>query len=400
MGTFGAVRITYVTHYPELYGANRSLLDLMRELRERGEVQPHVLLPRDGALAEVLAQEKIPFRVVPFEPWMSERRYEGRPHHRFMQWWRYERAARKRAAANRALLPLIVDQVQAWGTEVLHANSSVVSIAPDLASEALVPLVWHIRELPERQYLLHIDRGRSDYGRCLRDADRLIAISEAVKADILTYTTPVRPMSVIYNGVLRRSRYVELQATAAARWAMPSPFTLALVGLIHPSKGHLEALEALALVRGAGHDVRLIIAGDGRDNAVQERIEALGLRDAVEMAGFVRDPYTVFNRSHVVLMCSRNEAMGRVTVEAMASGAPVIGHNSGGTPELVSDGENGLLYPGGAEALAERIIRLVKDPAYARTLGANAARMAAERFSVEHYADQVLAVYREVLSSR
>ena len=89
------MRITYVTHYPELYGANRSLLDLMRELRERGEVQPHVLLPRDGGLAEVLTQEKIPFRVVPFEPWMSERRYEGRPHHRFMQWLRYERAARK-----------------------------------------------------------------------------------------------------------------------------------------------------------------------------------------------------------------------------------------------------------------------------------------------------------------
>ena len=394
------MRVAHLTHYAELYGANRSLLDLVLELRQRSEVEPHVLMPREGPLSERLRKEGVPVRVLPFEPWMSERHYEGGPHHRLRQWWRHERAARARARANRALMPALVDQVKAWGTQLLHANSSVAGIAIDLKDEASAPLVWHIRELPERQYLLHLDRGRAAYGRALREADGLIAISEAVKADILTYTKPHRPVPVIYNGVLRKSRYTELLALSAARWVDPTPFTFALVGLIHPSKGHLEALEALAILRKEGRDVRMVFAGDGRDKEVRERIAALGLTDVVELAGFVKDPYSVFLRVHALLMCSRNEAMGRVTVEGMASGLPVIGHDSGGTPELITDGGNGLLYPGGAEELAERMRRLVMAPERARILGDRAAHMAAERFSVERYADEVLAVYRSVLSAR
>lgn len=394
------LRVLYVTHYPELYGANRSMLDLMLELRGRGVVMPHVLLPRKGPLIDVLEEEGIPWAVFPFQPWMSERHYEGGPHHRLMQWLRYTRAARRRDRADRDLMPVMTDRVRSWGIRLMHANSSAVGIAPELASECLIPFVWHIRELPERQYLLHLDRGRKGYGRALREADRLIAISQAVRQDILRYTTPHRPIAVIYNGVLRGERYAVLREQAQDRWQGDGPFTLALVGLIHPSKGHIEALEALHLLRSAGHDVRLIIAGDGRDRDVLQRIQDLGLQDAVELPGFVSDPYVVFLRAHALLMCSRNEAMGRVTVEAMASGLPVIGHNSGGTPELVQDGVNGLLYPGGAQALADRILRLVNDRVLARSLGEKASRLSEERFTVEHYAEEVLKVYRSVISSR
>ncbi|MCB0807683.1 MAG: glycosyltransferase [Flavobacteriales bacterium] len=394
------MRVAHLTHYAELYGANRSLLDLVLELRQRSEVEPHVLMPREGPLSERLRKEGVPVRVLPFEPWMSERHYEGRAHHRLRQWWRHERAARARDRTNRALMPALVDQVQAWGTDLLHANSSAVSIATDLASEARVPLVWHVREMPEAHYRLHLDRGRGAHGRHLREADRLVAISEAVKADILLYTTPHRPIEVIYNGVLRRERFLELRTAAADRWNAKGPFTFAQVGLIHPSKGHLEALDALHRVRLQGHDVRLVIAGEGRDAPVRERIATLGLEDAVELAGFLQDPFELFHRAHGLLMCSRHEAMGRVTVEAMATGLPVIGHDSGGTPELIADGTNGLLYPGGADELAERMLRLVRDRQLARRLGERAAMDAAQRFSVEDYADRVLAVFRSVLSER
>src|SRR5689334_9632922 len=67
-----AVRIAYITHYAELYGANRSMLDLLLELRRRGEVTPFVLLPREGPLTEKLAAEHVPFAVIPWQPWMSD----------------------------------------------------------------------------------------------------------------------------------------------------------------------------------------------------------------------------------------------------------------------------------------------------------------------------------------
>jgi glycosyltransferase involved in cell wall biosynthesis len=159
----------------------------------------------------------------------------------------------------------------------------------------------------------------------------------------------------------------------------------------------VEAVEALRLLVERGVDARLVIAGDGRDKELRSRIDALGLQDKVVLAGFVRDPFPLFHAADAFLMCSRNEAMGRVTVEAMACALPVIGHASGGTVEILRDGMDGLLYPGGADALAERMQRLASDKALAVTLGREAARSAAERFNVERYASEVLGVYRSVL---
>lgn len=392
------IRITYLTHYPELYGANRSMLDLLLELRDRGVVLPHVLLPREGDLVSALRQEGVPHAVIPFQPWMSERHRSGRFYHRWKQHWQQKRKARERERTNAQLLTALAAQVKTWGIEMLHANSAAVGVAHGLKAATGLPLVWHIRELPERQYLLHLDAGAWGYGRALRSADRLIAISNAVQEDILRYTGPFDRITRIYNGVLRAQRYAELLHGSEARWSAAGPFTFLLLGLIHPSKGQLEAVEAMALLKQRGVSARLLIAGDGRDATLKQRITDLGVADVVELKGFVKDPFPLFRSAHALLMCSRNEAMGRVTVEGMACALPVIGHASGGTLELVEEGLNGLLYPGGAEALADRMQRLAADPGLARSLGENAARRAAERFSVERYASEVLEVYRGLLS--
>jgi glycosyltransferase involved in cell wall biosynthesis len=372
------IRIAYLTHYPELYGANRSLLDLLLELRDRGAVLPHVLLPREGDLVSALQREGVPHAVIPFQPWMSERHRSGRFYHRWKQHWQQEQKARERERTNAQLLPALAAQVKAWDAQLLHANSAAVGVAHGLKA--------------------FIDAGARGYGRALCSADRLIAISNAVQEDILRYTGPFDRITRIYNGVLRAQRYAELLQDSEARWSNPGPFTFLLLGLIHPSKGQLEAVEAMALLKQRGVSARLVIAGDGRDAALKQRIAELGVADVVELKGFVKDPFPLFRSAHALLMCSRNEAMGRVTVEGMACGLPVIGHASGGTLELVEEGVNGLLYPGGAEALADRMQRLAVDPVLARSLGEAAARGAAERFSVERYASEVLEVYRGLLS--
>lgn len=390
------MRIAYLTHYAELYGANRSLLDLMLELRSRGEVEPFVLLPREGPITERLQAEKIPFQVIPWEPWMSDRRYMGRIHHRIMQHLGYERAARKRAMHNRSLLPAVLRTIEEQRIGLIHVNSAAVGITALLLEQCTTPLVWHIRELPEHQYMLTIDAGRRRYGQALRKAARLIAISKAVQEDIRRYAGSGVHADLIYNGVLRSADQQRLASKAMGRWTATGPFTFVLAGLIHASKGQEEAIRAFALLRQHVQHVRLVLAGDGKADRLHALIQQLGVGDGVVLTGFVKDLEPLLLSSHALLMCSRNEAMGRVTVEGMSSGLPVIGHASGGTLELITEGVTGLFYPGGAEALAERMLALVNDRSRARTLGEAAMRDAAERFNVERYATEVLEVYRSL----
>lgn len=392
------MRVAYLTHYTELYGANRSLLDLMLQLRDRGLVEPHVLLPREGELTDVLRRENIPFAVVPWQPWFTERRYMGRLHHRIGQYLRYERIARERRATNRALVPALVAKLNEWDVAIMHVNSSAVAVAPLLADWTDIPLIWHIRELPEHQYLFHLDAGRLAYGRALRKADRLIAISEAVEKDIRYYAGDSIKTQRIYNGVLGLAHYEALASNAAERWRGTKPFNFLLAGLFHASKGQEEAVRAMSRIVPTHPHAHLVLAGGGKQDAVRALVAELGLQAHVEFTGFVADMSTLFNKAHVLLMCSRNEAMGRVTVEAMGRGALVIGHASGGTPELLAHGNTGLLYNDGIDELPRLMRQSMDDLDRSRAL-AEAGRVSAqERFNIEGYAQQVWQVYDTLLS--
>ncbi len=121
-----------------------------------------------------------------------------------------------------------------------------------------------------------------------------------------------------------------------------------------------------------------------------ERVVMLGYRDELYESMFHAD---------ASLVCSRCEAFGRVTIEAMKLGRPVIGSNSGGTPELIDDHRTGLLYePGNASDLTEKIRWMVDRPQDRLLMGANAARYARERFTLERYGHDFAVVLNDVVA--
>jgi glycosyltransferase involved in cell wall biosynthesis len=100
-------------------------------------------------------------------------------------------------------------------------------------------------------------------------------------------------------------------------------------------------------------------------------------------------------------MCSRKEAFGRVTVEGMKAGKPVIGANSGGTKELIKDRYNGFLYTfGDYHELAEKVKYLCQHPDEARQMGENGKQWALEKFNIEHYTEEVLTVLRRLIGKK
>lgn len=376
-----SLRLATFTHYAELYGANRSLLEVLLELRTRGALDPLVVVPGEGPLTARLQQENVPYLVAPFQPWMSERYYGGRLHHLIAQWLRHTRAARARKRQSLRALNDVLPKLRAWKPDVLHSNSLAVSIGWRAAAALGKPHLWHAREFPEQHYGLTYDAGQGTYARALRSAARVVAISHALKDDLRRFGVDAARIDVVPNGVFRSSTYAGL--STRPRKPDPAHFTFFQMGLLHPSKGQTETVEALALVRKEFPEARLIIAGGGRDKALRAAIARTGQQDAVQLAGFVEDPISAMLHGDAFISASRWEAFGRAMVEAMACKLPVIGHASGGTPEVVQDGVNGYLFSRDARDLSQAMLKLLRDKDGARTMGERAHLSARERFTVE-----------------
>jgi glycosyltransferase involved in cell wall biosynthesis len=155
------------------------------------------------------------------------------------------------------------------------------------------------------------------------------------------------------------------------------------MGLLHPSKGQTETVRALAHLREKRPEARLIIAGSGRDRDLRAAIIRTGQQDAVELPGYVEDPIGLMLRCDAFVSASRWEAFGRAMVEAMACRLPVIGHASGGTPEIVEEGVTGLLYKKDERDLSAAMLKLMDDRDAARAMGEQGHARARDRYAVE-----------------
>ncbi len=391
-----ARRILYLTHYAELYGANRSLLDLLVAAKNTGAVEPFVVLAADGPLCAELRRTGIAHAVVPFVPWMHKRVFSGAAHHRLLQRMRFRRQARERDRINNGLLPAIVELGRRHGAQAIHTNSSVIGVGGPVARALGVPHLWHIRELPFLHYGFSVDGGMSRYARELRQARAVIAISQAVVDDMRALAPASDRVHLLPDGVLSMARWEQLGAAAGMRGEQQE-FHFLLAALFHPSKGQAEALEAFAGVHKRYPHTRLCFAGSGRSADIQAMVDRMGLGDAVRFAGFVDDILPLMERSHALLQCSRHEALGRVTLEAMACALPVIGHASGATPELLVDGVTGLLYSRPQE-LAEHLCRLVEDPQMGAQMGEAGRAAIPGHYTVEAMLEGTLSIYERCIA--
>lgn len=148
----------------------------------------------------------------------------------------------------------------------------------------------------------------------------------------------------------------------------------------------MDALRAMPhiLIKYPDACLRIVGEGDALYKAeLEQYIKNNGLANNVIFLGYLDNPVKLMANSDVFLMCSRNEAFGRVTIEAMTSGCPVIGANSGGTSEILDENKYGLLYePGDSESLAERVVNVLSDNEL-RLSVSSAGKVRASAFSID-----------------
>lgn len=176
------------------------------------------------------------------------------------------------------------------------------------------------------------------------------------------------------------------------------------VGRHVPQKGHVTLLQATALLAERGHDVELILAGDGPLRPTLEALaERWGIERRVSFPGAVGQEqiHALYAAATIFCLPSFAEGLPTVLMEAMAMELPVVSTRINGVPELVEDGRTGLLVtPARADQLAGALERLIGDPARRRSMGAAARRVVAERFDVEQSAERLRRLFAEFADER
>jgi glycosyltransferase involved in cell wall biosynthesis len=201
-------------------------------------------------------------------------------------------------------------------------------------------------------------------------------------------------MLCIYNGIPVKDY--------ALRERPPSPsassdMIFGAAGRMVDGKGFEDLVRAVSLIEKAARP-RVRLAGDGPERMRLESLVAdLGVADRIDFCGRVDDMVRFWSQVHVCVVPTNRmqEAFGMVAVEGMAAGCPVVASRTGALPEVVLDGESGLLYePGNVTALASCIIEYSEDPERYATHSANA-RKRAEKFDIGLTAEKYLEVIRE-----
>lgn len=394
------MRVAFIAHDTSLFGANRSLINLIDGLTGYG-VTPYVVAPGEGSFTDALRERNVTVANVPMQWWLEEQPSPNElsginPAKQIYRYLNRHRHAVLRLYRNIYALPMLVKQLKLWNIDVVHTNSSVIPIGAMAARVIRRPHIWHVREFGDLDFSMYFDWGRRTFRYFINRADAKIAVSEAIRSYHLRDAKP-EGTYVIYNGVASIADFSRLYNTMNSI-GMPrtnKSYTFALVGQIRSGKGHDVAIRSLALLASEFPEVLLLIVGSGNAESLKKLADALGVSNNIEFWGPIDDPYRAFIASDAVLMCSKSEGMGRVTVEAMSTCRPVIGYDNGGTSEIIEHEHTGLLYRRGPEALASCMRRFIQNPSWARQLGNNGWHVAREKYTIEAYARS----YYKVLSS-
>ena len=367
-------------------GAFLSMTALAQQLRDRYGIEPIIALPCEGKGQLLLEGKDLRYTIIPSQNWVVPQS-EPRDIALRAKIWLKKRE-------NRRAVRRFEELIERENIDLVHINTTYSYVAAVAAHRKKVPVVWHLREFLEEDQektLWNRKKGNRLIGR----SDKVIAISDSLYRKYRPVIPPDRLVRV-YNGINADVFYQpDKEIFGNAR-----PIFL-FVGGFAVYKGHVEFAEAMVELarRGIG-DFEIWFVGTGNPR-VRERVEKLfllnGLEDRYKIFGYRKDVEKFLQQADIAFCCSRAEAFGRVTVEAMLSGVLTIGADIAGTAELIRNGETGLLYESGNPvALADCVEYALSHPDEMRAVADCGRRAMAEYMTAERNADDVYSLYEEI----
>ncbi len=374
------MKVCFISHSARLGGAEMVLLETIEVLQESG-AGCYTMLPARGPLLAELEKLGVPTAVTPYALWVSRDRLSL--------------LRRARALMNIALNSLLVAwQAWRWDCDIIYSNTSTVCVGAFAAALLGRPHVWHIHEFTSR-IGLHFIIGEKWAHQLMNHMSSLVITPSHALADEFSNSGQGSRPRVVYCSLHRRPRDNGHACVHNRR------YRCVITGPLTKNKRQEDAILALLELRQRGIEAELLLIGEG-DGDYDQRLRRLvaqhHLQDRVSFLGRLEDPTPHLSDADVALVCSAAEGFGRVTVEAMLAGKPVIGADNTATAELIRDGANGLLY-GTADPkdLASKIDYLYRCPNVSRRLASNAQVWANRVFTRDRYRDQLLPLLNNLL---
>lgn len=278
---------------------------------------------------------------------------------------------------------------------LIHTFLSHADIVGNIVGRWLkLPVITSLRNMPLEYQALRFDLRWLMKNVAIRFATKLVALSEDIRLQSMTaWQLDAERITTIHNGTaLNELRKIPLGNN---RPNTQSEIVVTTIGRLAPQKAHTDLLRAAKIVVSQFPSVKFQIAGEGALRPVLEALaRELEIESHVALLGARQDIPRILSGSDIFVLSSLWEGMSMAAIEAMAAGRPQVLTLVGANSELIVDGQQGLLVPPAApEALAEAILKLVRNKALREQMGANARKRAIEQFSIETACEKYQALY-------
>ncbi len=284
---------------------------------------------------------------------------------------------------------------------LIHAHEFDANVQGTfVAATSGIPLVATVHG---KHYFWEKFRRRLAYRWVSRRAT-MVAVSEDLKQFIVQKVgVPSDRIKVLYNGVEVPSSPIRADIDACRNeLGLPgNDRIVGVVGNLYPVKGHQYLIDAMPAVLEKCPNTSFVFAGRGQlETALKEQVSRLGLDKRVHFLGLRQDIPRILALLDVFVLPSLSEGLSMAILEAMMAGKPVIATRVGGNPEIVVDGETGLLVPSkDSPPLAASLIKLLTNTPQATQFAQNGKRRAEDQFSLQTMVSAYQSLYDECLLS-
>lgn len=353
----------------KLGGGGKSLLSLLSCLPESGW-KAHVVVPGEGQFTDALVDMQIPHTILPFKPLE----------------WQHPFAGARTTLTWRRLFGRI-------NPALIHANGFDLSRSFALAAGMLgIPYITHVRFPVEPVGARWTLRGLPKPAAFIFNSR---AMKDALWPNLSTLAPHSRPY-VVHNAV-------DLESFVPTPWPEGNVLHIGMVANFAPFKRHEDFLNMAAEMTKARQDLEFWIVGEdtqgtGRRVVLEQLTRDLGIESYVRFLGHRSDIPDIMRQLHLLVVPSQFEPFGRVVIEAMACGRPVIGSRDGGIPEIIDNGQTGYLVEvGDCAAFARAALDLLSDKSKWEGMSRQAVTVVRERFSSATHVENITSIYRATL---